>query len=218
MRRGRWTAAFVGIALVATTGCEGLEPPLYWGFERMVLQSRYTAFQANPFFADERAMRPPPEGTVPWGGSPGPPAIEEGVVGGEPVDRVPIPLTRPLLERGRERFEIYCGACHGIMGDAGTPVAARMLLRPPPSLHDPRIRALPPGRLYRIVKEGYGLMPGYEDVLSVEERWGVVAYVQALQLSQGAGASGTETGAERGEAEGRSQEADVSTGMGEGVR
>ncbi len=81
---------------------------------------------------------------------------------------------------------MYCAACHGLAGDGDSPVARNMALRKPPSLHEPRIRALPAGRLYAVVRDGYGLMPSYAEELSVGERWAVVAYVRALQLSQGA--------------------------------
>lgn len=108
-----------------------------------------------------------------------------GAPGGEPGDVVfPIPLTMELVERGRGRFDIFCAPCHGVAGDGASAVAANMSLRRPPSLHEPAIRAYSAERLYRVVAEGYGLMPSYAGVLSREERWGLVAYVRALQLSQ----------------------------------
>jgi len=187
-----WRIAIFAVLLVLS-GCEGFIPRVYWGFERMVIQPRFTAFQANPFFSDGRAMRLTPDGTIARGVVAGPGAVVVGTTAGQPVDRIPVPLSRPLLERGRERYDIYCAACHGILGTAATPVAAQMVLRPPPSLHEPRIRGMLPGRLFQVVSEGYGLMPGYADVLTVEERWGVVAYVHALQLSQAARLSQPQT-------------------------
>lgn len=103
---------------------------------------------------------------------------------GRLAERIPIPVTPELLRVGRERFDIHCAACHGALGDGASPVARKMQLRPPPSLHLARIRAFSPGRLFQVVQYGYGLMPSYAGVLSLRERWAVVAYVQALQLSQ----------------------------------
>ncbi len=171
-------------ALLLLAGCRGAEPGVYWGFERMIEQPRYPAYGKNPLFADGRAMRTPPEGTVPRDEYPGDSLVTEGMEGGGYTERVPLQMTRELMTLGRHRFEIYCAPCHGVAGDAASPVATSMQLRPPPSLHLPRIRALPAGRLYQIIVDGYGLMPTYRDLLSLEERWAVVAYVQALQLSQ----------------------------------
>jgi mono/diheme cytochrome c family protein len=90
------------------------------------------------------------------------------------------PITRALLERGRDRFAVACAACHGLDGSADTPVAHRMHLRPPPSLHEARVVNLADGDVYRAISEGYGLMPSYAAVLSPEDRWAVVAYLRAL--------------------------------------
>ena len=126
-------------------------------------------------------MRTPPEGTVPRGSDLGDPLVTEGVVNGVYADHIPIPVTRDLFARGRERFDIYCAACHGVLGDGRTVVAARMKLRPPPSILGV---ADVPGRLYGVVAQGYGLMPSYAAQLTVEERWAIVAYLRALQRSQ----------------------------------
>jgi len=174
----------IGAVLILLTGCEGFASRVYWGFERMIIQPRFSAFGANPFFIDGRAMRPAPEGAIARGTAIEAEEVVTGTAAGQPVDRIPVRLDRAMLERGRSRYDIYCAPCHGILGNSVTPVATRMLLRPPPSLQDPRIRALPPGRVYQTVTRGYGLMPGYEDVLTIGDRWAVVAYVQALQLSQ----------------------------------
>lgn len=171
-------------ALLLLAGCRGAEPGVYWGFERMIEQPRYPAFGTNPLFADGRAMRTPPHGTRPRDEFPGDSLVTAGGEGGGYTERIPLRVTRELMTLGRHRFEIYCAPCHGVAGDAASAVATSMQLRPPPSLHLPRIRALPAGRLYQIVVDGYGLMPSYRDLLSIEESWAVVAYVQALQLSQ----------------------------------
>jgi mono/diheme cytochrome c family protein len=89
------------------------------------------------------------------------------------------------LARGRARFDVTCAVCHGLLGDGESQVALSMSLRRPPSLH--AYRDVPDGHLYRVITEGFGLMPSYGAELSVEDRWAVVAYVRALQLSQYAG-------------------------------
>ncbi|HWV56347.1 MAG TPA: cytochrome c [Longimicrobiales bacterium] len=172
------------VVLVLLAACGGSDFGVYWDFERMVVQPRYSPYGASDLFADGRAMRVPPEGTVARGEKGYDPLIERGEVDGRYADRVPIPVNLELLRFGRERFDIFCAACHGVLGDGQSPVAARMQLRAPPSLHLPRIRAYPVGRIYQVIRFGYGLMPGYATVLTLEERWAVAAYVQALQLSQ----------------------------------
>lgn len=152
--------------------------------ERMIDQSRYEAYEASEYFPDGAVSRLPPAGTVPRGRRLGEPMRERGHVGTTYADRVPVPLTRELLDAGRRAYDTSCGVCHGVLGDGDSVVAQNMTLRRPPSLHDPRIRAYPPGRVFRVATEGFGLMPGYERSLTTEERWAVVAYIQALQLSQ----------------------------------
>lgn len=152
--------------------------------ERMLDQHKYEAYERSPEFADGMAMRAPPEGAIARESVLGPPELVEGTRGGVDVESVPLPLTRELLERGHDRFRIFCATCHGELGDGQSQVAENMTLRPPPSLHEPRIRAYTPGRLFRVVSRGYGLMPSYSAELSVGDRWAVVAYVKALELSQ----------------------------------
>lgn len=172
--------------LVALAACRGPEPDgVYGEFERMIVQPRYEAYRASDLFPDGRVMRTPPVGTAPSGAPYLDPLVAYGRAGDRYADRIPLPLTPELLALGRRRFDVVCAPCHGVLGDGASPVATNMQLRPPPSLHTPEIRGAPVGRLYAIVGEGYGLMPGYADLLSVEERWAVVAYVRALQRSQG---------------------------------
>lgn len=177
-------AAVVLLAKCADGEGEDVRGP-GWDWERMVEQPRYDAYEATELFPDGTIMRPPPEGTVPRHRVTGPPEWIDGLTGGQPVERIPIALDRERLESGRHHFDVFCAACHGRSGTARTPVAEAMEMRPPPSLLEERIRELPDGRLYRVVRDGYGLMPGYGPDLSVDERWAVVAYVRALQWSQG---------------------------------
>jgi mono/diheme cytochrome c family protein len=176
--RGR---AFAPIALLSAAACSdsGLPGP---DLERMIDQERYQAYDASELFADGRAMRSPPEHTVAQGITLDP-AVAEGVVNGVYVDRIPLPVTRELLARGQQRFEITCAACHGIAGDGDAWVARKMALRKPPSLLHPRTRSFPDGRIYQVIQVGYGLMRSYVEDLDQEDRWAVVAYVRALQIA-----------------------------------
>ena len=162
-----------------------------WGcnvdLERMLDQKKAEPFEASAVFSDGKAMRTPPAGTVATSRRLGPPELVSGLTReGRYLERIPIAIDAARLERGEQRYQIFCRACHGAFGDANSPVAAAMELRKPVTLLDPHIVALPAGQLYRVINEGFGLMPSYGAQLAIEDRWAVVAYVQALQLSQSA--------------------------------
>jgi mono/diheme cytochrome c family protein len=150
----------------------------------MLHQPRYDPFEPSPFFADGRVMQWPPDGTVPTSRSLAGPDVTRGYDERGYTDAIPVKLDDALLARGRDRYEVFCSPCHGIKGDAESVIAKNMPLVRPRNLLLPRIRAYPPGRIYRVINEGYGLMPSYNVQLSLEDRWAVAAYVRALQLSQ----------------------------------
>jgi mono/diheme cytochrome c family protein len=154
--------------------------------ERMLDQKRADPFEVSPVFANGMAMRTPPTGTVATSARLGPPELVSGRQDGKYVERIPIAIDAGSLQRGEQRYQVFCRTCHGPLGDGESPVAAAMQLRRPASLHEPRVVALPAGALYRVISEGFGLMPSYAAQLGIEDRWAVVAYVQALQLSQSA--------------------------------
>lgn len=171
---GKLRLAAVSAAALALAGCPRLDP--------MQRQQKVKAYQASRYFADGLGMRAPPEGTVPHAPLL-PPEIATGLgEDGRPVALAPIPVDAKLLARGRARFDVTCAACHGLLGDGESQVALNMSLRRPPSLH--AYRDVPDGHIFRVVSEGFGLMPSYARELSVEDRWAIVAYVRALQLSQ----------------------------------
>lgn len=157
-------------------------------------QPRERAYEVSRFFADGLAMRPAPKGTVArerrgldftvstgYARPEGRPAPSGDVV--RPyATSIPVPLTRALLAAGRSRFEVTCGACHGVVGDGRSVVARQMALRPPPSLHAYADR--PPGFFFETITNGFGLMRSYAAELDEQERWAVVAYLRALMLSQ----------------------------------
>jgi mono/diheme cytochrome c family protein len=113
---------------------------------------------------------------------PGDPAVT-GFRDGQPLATSPVPVTRELLARGRERFAIYCAVCHGEDG-YGQGIVVRRGFPPPPSYHEDRLRTAPDGHFYDVITRGYGVMLPFADRLTPADRWAVVAYVRALQQSQ----------------------------------
>jgi mono/diheme cytochrome c family protein len=150
-------------------------------FQRMRRQPKYLPYGQNTFFGDGRAMRTPPEGTVPREALDPKNAPQAWQEGNEYLTQVPVPVTRELLERGQKGFNIYCATCHGYLGNGASMVASKMGLRPPPSLH---LHEDPPGFYYEVITLGRGLMASYANELSPEDRWAVVAYIGALKKSQ----------------------------------
>lgn len=175
--------ALLALLALGATACGVLPEP---DFERMIDQRSYRSYEAAPtsLFADGRAMRPPPEGTISRDRVLGLPAFTAGVVDARYVDVPPVEMNRARLERGRDRFDVFCAACHGLRGDGVSTVARRMALRKPPSLIVAPVTTFPAGRSFQVISEGYGLMPSYASELSVDDRWNVVAYLRALALSQ----------------------------------
>ncbi len=181
-------------------------------------QDRYEGQSPNVAFADGRAMRPPVEGAVPFGGgqlddalyrgtrtvvTPAPEAEAEAEAdelveaGGPslevlPVHTFPWPVTQAILDRGQERFDIYCAPCHGLSGYGDGLIDKRAAELQegtwtiPSNLHDAPLREKPVGYLYQVVSNGARSMPAYGPQISVEDRWAIVAYVKALQRSQDA--------------------------------
>jgi mono/diheme cytochrome c family protein len=167
------TAALAAVLLLAT-GCEVLNP--------MMFQPKVKSYRKSEFYPDQVAMRHPPAGAVPVG-APVEPALATGRdAEGKPLARMPVAVTREVLEAGKRRFDVYCAVCHGVLADGRSPVARNMSIRPPPSLLDNPAR--PDGFYYAAMTEGYGYMPSYAPWLDAQERWAVVAYIRALQLSQ----------------------------------
>jgi len=171
----RWVLA------LAVAACDNHGTTPDWS--RMIDQPKLLPYGASDLFDDGRAMRPLPDGVVARDRIADPERRTGRTATGADLDELPVPVTRALLERGRDRFAIACAACHGLAGDGNSAVAHAMQRRRPPSLHEPRIRALAAGALYRVIASGYGLMPSYAALLDVDDRWAVVAYVRTLELA-----------------------------------
>jgi mono/diheme cytochrome c family protein len=137
----------------------------------MMRQEKMKPYWENTYFADGRSMRIPPTGTVPR---------ERPLA----LMTTPPPVTAALVQRGHDRFDIYCAVCHGYAGDGDSIVASKMSLRGPPTLVDDKVRAYPVEKIFDIATNGYGYMPKYDAQISVQDRWAIANYIKALQLSQ----------------------------------
>jgi mono/diheme cytochrome c family protein len=144
---------------------------------------RYEAFEASSTYADNRASRTAPDGTVARGWLRADEALYTGKVNGQPVATFPFAITRDQLARGQQRFNIYCTPCHGRIGDGNGMVVQRGL-RQAASFHQDRLRQETPGYFFDVITNGFGAMPDYATQIPVQDRWLIVAYVKALQLSQ----------------------------------
>jgi mono/diheme cytochrome c family protein len=169
-------------------------------------QPRYKAYKKSDFFNDARAMRDLPEGTVARGllkenkalytgkiDNPDPNAQAQTttnasgntIVTSFPnvIDEFPVPVTKELVDRGQERYNIYCIVCHGPVG-AGDGMIVRRGFPAPPTYHDDRLRNAPVGHFFDVMTNGWGRMNSYAAQITVNDRWAIVAYIRALQLSQ----------------------------------
>jgi Cytochrome C oxidase, cbb3-type, subunit III len=149
----------------------------------MADQPKNRPLSPSPFFADGRSERPLLENTAAHGSI----ADDELFVAKE-SNAFPLPLTPELLKRGQERYKIFCTPCHGVQGDGKGMVALRGMKHPPSFIdpQDPRLRQVPNGYLYDVVTNGFGAMLNYSAQIPPSDRWAIIAYVRALQLSRNA--------------------------------
>lgn len=146
---------------------------------------RFEVYEANPAFADGRASRDLPAGTVARGQLRDDEHFYTGKVDGVFVSEFPFAISDADLTRGQERYTVYCTPCHGILGDGKGMVVERGL-RQAATYHQDRLRTAAPGYLYDVVSNGFGAMQGYAEQVPPRDRWLIAAYVRALQLSQNA--------------------------------
>jgi mono/diheme cytochrome c family protein len=146
---------------------------------------RYEAYEASTSFADGRASRAAPAGTVARGWLREDEALYTGKLNGQPVESIPFAITYDDIKRGQERFNIYCSPCHGRLGDGNGMVVQRGL-RQAASFHQDRLRQERMGYFFDVITNGFGAMQGYAEQVPVRDRWLIAAYVRALQLSQNA--------------------------------
>lgn len=202
--------AFLVLVVLAMAGFRGMKsnrPPIEI-FPDMDRQPKVKAQVPSDFFADGRAARPPVEGTVPLGyampmhkevnGSTGasvspykhivfsnaPDYLDTGKMGENWGTGIPLEVDDKLMARGQERFGIYCAVCHGATG-AGNGIAHKFGLNTVQSLTQERIRVMPDGEIFNTISHGKNTMMSYGDRIQVQDRWAIIAYIRALQKSQG---------------------------------
>lgn len=172
IRAPRLLVAMV-ILLTAPTACR----------QEMAEGPYYSPLEATTFFKDGKSARTPPAGTVARGNLRLDDHFYTGRVDGELATTYPFEVTRAVLDRGEERFNIYCTPCHGRTGDGNGMVVQRGF-RQPTSFHSPTILVHPPGHYVDVMTNGFGAMPSYATQVTPEDRWAIAAYIQALQLSR----------------------------------
>jgi len=151
-------------------------------------QPKYKPLASTDFFEDGRSARQPVEGTVARGQLREDEFLYTGKIDGAYADEFPFPVTTEVMSRGRERFDIYCSPCHSRVGD-GRGMVVRRGFPQAASLHEDRLVKKEAGYIFDVASNGFGRMYGYAAQVPVEDRWAIVAYVRALQLSQHASLS-----------------------------
>lgn len=146
-------------------------------------QPKLQPLEANDFFKDARGSRPLVEGTVARGYLKVDDHFYTGKINGELVRTFPFAITKDVLERGRQRYDIFCSPCHDKLG-YGRGMIVQRGFKPPPSFHGQRLRNEPVGHIYDVITNGLGAMYDYSDRIKPRDRWAIVAYVRTLQLSQ----------------------------------
>jgi mono/diheme cytochrome c family protein len=172
LRAGGSLALLIGLGIGAA-GCR----------QDMHDQPKYIPYRPTTFYADRRSERPLVEGTVPRGDLREDELLETGKASGADATVFPVTVDLALLDRGRERFNIFCSPCHGRIGDGEGMVVQRGYRRPP-TFHQDRLRDAPVGHFVDVISNGFGAMPDYAAQIPPRDRWAIVAYIRALQLSQ----------------------------------
>lgn len=156
-------------------------------------QPKFVPLRENNFYSDLRSERPPIPGTVARGQLRIDQVFYTGKANGQPVDYFPFPVTRDVLKRGQERFNIFCSPCHGRLGN-GEGMIVQRGLRPAANFHSEVLRKAPIGHFFDVMTNGFGLMPSYAYRVQPRDRWAIAAYIRALQLSQNATAGDVPAG------------------------
>ncbi len=167
--------AVLSLALLALAGCR----------QDMHNQPKFKPLRENDFYADGRSARPIIEGTVARGDLQEDSYYYTGKINGQYGTQFPMPVTKEVLDRGEERYNIYCSPCHSRVGD-GRGMIVQRGFKQPPSYHIDRLRNAPVGHFFDVITNGFGAMSEYKSQVPVADRWAIVAYIRALQFSQNA--------------------------------
>jgi hypothetical protein len=175
-RRASQLGILAVLCLAAIGGCR----------QDMHNQPKYRPLRATGFFADGSSARPLVEGTVARGTLQEDAAFFTGKTGNVTVKELPVAVDEHLLSRGEDRYNVFCTPCHDAAG-TGRGMVVQRGYRQPPSFHDERLRIADAGYFFDVMTNGFGAMPDYRTQLPARDRWAIVAYIRALQLSQHAG-------------------------------
>ncbi len=151
--------------------------------QKMGDQPRYDPLAPSSFFPDGQSARPVLTGTIARGHAQDDTLLNTGKVGNQDATVFPFVITRDVLSRGQERFNIYCAPCHGQTGSGDGMIVQRGFTAPP-TFHQDRLRNAPVGHFFDVMTNGFGAMPSYAAQIPVQDRWAIIAYIRALQLSQ----------------------------------
>lgn len=165
----------VSLTAVLLSGC----------YQKMGRQPAYDPYEESEFFDNRSSARPLVEGTVARGTLREDELLYTGKMNGQLADVLPMELNQQLLDRGEERYNIYCSMCHGSTG-TGDGMIVRRGYKRPPSFHDASLKTAKIGHFYDVMTNGYGVMPSYAAQVPVQDRWAIAAYVRALQLTRSA--------------------------------
>ena len=180
-------------AITSLVGAAGLS--LLAGCRQdMQNQPKFIPQRGTTFFADGRSVRPQVQNTVARGQLHQDTYFETGLVGDHEGDGMPFPVTMAVLEKGQERYNIYCTPCHSRVGNGVGMIVQRGYARAG-NLHTAKSQVAPLGHFFNVITNGYGAMPEYAAQVTVADRWAIVAYIRALQLSQNATAADVASGA-----------------------
>ena len=168
--------ACAAVVLLLGSGCDHL-------VQDMATQPKNRPLSPSTFFADGRSERPLVENTVARGS-----IADDDLFVPKDSNAFPLPVNRDLLDRGEERYKIFCTPCHGLQGDGNGMISLRGM-KHPPSFHQDRLRQAPNGYFYDNITNGFGAMQGYSAQIPPRDRWAIIAYVRALQLSRNARAA-----------------------------
>ncbi len=176
--RRRAALSLAGLGVLALVGCR----------QDMHNQPKFDQQRGTSFYPDGRSVRPQVTGTVARGQEDAGSYFRTGLVNGQEGEGLPVPVTRELLLRGQEKYNVYCTACHSRVGNGRGMIVMRGYF-PAGNLHTDRLRQAPLGHFFNVIANGYGAMPEYGTQVGAADRWAIVAYVRALQLSQHATAA-----------------------------
>ena len=182
MRASGWERAMRGAILIAATGATLVMAGCR---QDMHDQPKYVPQRGTTFYADGRSARPQVANTVARSQGDQNSYFYTGLVNGKEADGLPIELTAETMQRGQERYNIYCTPCHSRVGNGAGMIVQRGY-RPAGNFHTDRLRNAPLGHFFAVITNGYGAMPDYAAQITPQDRWAIAAYIRALQLSQNA--------------------------------